>query len=155
MKIRTANKFDIPAIITMMKRYREHSPLPCLRDADNVPYIESIITHILAGRGIIFIAEWTDGPIGMLIALKNPNVWDPAILVMNELAYWVNQEHRGSSAGYRLLDAYRQHCQELVNTGEIRFFTISKMVNSPDLKYEKFGFEKLEEMWRSEECQPV
>lgn len=155
MKIRLANKFDIPNLIRMMKNYREHSPIPCLKSADNESYVTDILTHILMGRGVIFVAEWTEGAIGMLIAVKNSNIWDPNIMVMNELAYWVDEQHRGSTAGYRLLSAYREYCQDLIDNKEIKFYTISKMVNSPDLKYERFGFEKLEEMWRSQECQQV
>lgn len=155
MKIRTADRFDIPEIIRMMKNYREASPIPTLKDADNVPYVTNILTHIIIGRGVIFVAEQEAKIIGMLIAIKNPNVWDPDIMVMNELAYWVEPDNRGSTAGYRLLDAYRRHCQDMMDKREIKFYTISKMVNSPDLNYGKFGFEKLEEMWRSTECHQV
>jgi hypothetical protein len=83
----------------------------------------------------------------MLIALKNPNVWDNSILVMNELAYWVNPESRGSSAGYRLIKAYQEYAEELKSQGKIKAYTISKMVTSPDLNYSRFGFNKIEEMW--------
>ena len=53
-------------------------------------------------------------PFGMLIAVLNHNVWDPNVKVMNELAYWVDEDQRGTSAGYRLLEMYRKHCQQMV-----------------------------------------
>jgi hypothetical protein len=66
---------------------------------------------------------------------------------MNELAYWVNPEARGTSAGYRLLKTYVDIATIMKNSGEITYFTVSKMINSPDLNYERFGFKKLEETW--------
>jgi len=82
-----------------------------------------------------------------LIAMRNPNVWDPKIMMMNELAYWVEPEHRGSTAGYKLIKKYKEYAEELKSNGDIQAYTISKMTTSPDLKYDRLGFEKIEEMW--------
>ena len=147
MKIRTANKYDLPEILDMLRNYRGQTPWKRLAECDNEQHVSNIIAHILAGAGLIIIAEW-EKPAGMLIAVKNHNVWDPELMMMNELAYWVEPEHRGSTAGYRLLDTYRKTCEQMKQRGEIEGFTISKMINSPDLDYGRFGFEKLEEMWR-------
>jgi GNAT superfamily N-acetyltransferase len=83
----------------------------------------------------------------MIMALKNENLWDPEIHAFNELAFWVEPEHRGTSAGYRLLKAYQEAAEQAKASGEIKYYTISKMINSPDLSYDRFGFRKLEEMW--------
>ena len=147
MKIRYANKFDIPALITMMKHYREQSPLPCLLRSNNEEYVTKMLTEILVGRGVIFVADYEGLTVGMLIAMRNHNLWDPEIMAINELAYWVEPEHRNTSAGYKLLSKYRNWCEQAKMLGTIDYYTISKMVNSPDLKYDKFGFKKLEEMW--------
>jgi hypothetical protein len=72
---------------------------------------------------------------------------DPKILMLNELAYWVNPESRMSSAGYKLIKRYQEAAEELKQQNDIQAYTISKMVTSPDLKYDRFGFEKIEEMW--------
>lgn len=155
MIVRSANPFDLPELVRMVKNYQEVSPVLCLKNSLNYLYVEQIITQILAGRGQIFVAESEQNLCGMLVAVNNTNVWDPEIKVMNELAYWVDPEHRGTTAGHRLLTAYQKYCQQLIADKQIKFYTISKMVNSPDLSYERFGFKKLEEMWRSEECQQV
>lgn len=148
MKIRVANRFDIPRLIDLMKHYRDASPLPCLLESNNIKHVESMLTQIIVGKGIVFVAGVDDKRIdGMLIAMRNPNLWDPNIVAMNELAYWVEPDSRNSSAGYKLLSKYREYCEELKQQGSIDYYTISKMVNSPDLRYDRFGFKKLEEMW--------
>lgn len=147
MKIRAADKFDLPEIIEMLRHYRSATPWARLADCDNEKHVTNMLTHLIAGAGIILLAEW-DKPAGMLIAVKNYNVWDPELMMVNELAYWVEPDYRGSTAGYRLLNEYVKRCEAMKSRGEIEGYTISKMVNSPDLNYGKFGFEKLEETWR-------
>lgn len=145
--IRQANKFDIDAIIGMLKQYREVAPIDVLRYADDEEYIKRLLTEIISGMGFILLAEKDEIAIGMLIAAKIPNIWNPKIMQCSEVAYWVKPENRGGTAAYRLIAVYVEKCEELKSQGIISFYTISKMNNSPDLKYNKFGFEKLEDTW--------
>lgn len=147
--IRLGNKFDTPYIIKMLKDYRSATPWQRMSQCDNEPYIKTLLQQVFAGQGVVFIAERELDPVGMLIAIKNTNIWDPSLVVMNELCYWVDPEHRGGTSGYRLLAAYKQHCDQLKSQGAIEAYTISKMSNSPDLDFARFGFEKLEEYWRA------
>lgn len=146
MKIRPASPFDISAILEMLREYRENTPLDFLREADNAVYITQVLTEIMAGRGVALVAE-TDKIVGMMLASISPSAWSPKHLVLTELAYWVCVEARGSSAAHRLIAAYVELGNELKTKGSISAFFISKMVNSPDLNYGRFGFTKLEEFW--------
>lgn len=145
--IRQADRWDIPNIIELLKNYRTATPWDRLSQCDNENYIIQILTHILTGAGVIFVSEKEKSLLGILIAVKNINMWDPTIVQLDEIAYWVEPEHRGGTVGYRLIKQYVDYAQELKDAGQIEAYTISKMVNSPDLKYNKFGFEKLEEKW--------
>jgi GNAT superfamily N-acetyltransferase len=149
MKIRLADRWDIPEIIEMLREYRGQTPWSRLALCDNEPYIRELLSHILAGMGQIFIAERNEEVVGMLLAIKNSNIWDPDLYVINEMAFWVRPEHRGTTAGYRLLTAYRDYCEQERSAGRIEAYTLSKMTTSPDLDYGRFGFEKLEETWRT------
>jgi N-acetylglutamate synthase-like GNAT family acetyltransferase len=145
--IRQANKFDMDAIIELLRKYQKNSPLDALRYANDEEYIRKLLTELLSGMGFIFLAEKDNVIIGMLIAAIFPNIWNPKAKQCSEVAYWVDPEFRGGLAAYRLITAYVKECEEMTRQGKINFFTITKMVNSPDLKYNKFGFSKLEETW--------
>jgi hypothetical protein len=145
-QVRDATPFDIPVLLEMLRRYRDCAPLPFLKEADDSIYITQVLTELMSGRGVCLLAE-TDKIVGMLISQVTPSMWSPKHLVLYEMAYWVNPEDRGSSAGYRLLKAYAEHGQAMKAQGRISAFFISKMSTSPDIKYDKFGFSKLEEMW--------
>lgn len=145
-KIRDASPFDIPVLLDMLRQYRHHTPLPFLAEADDEEHITNILSEIMAGKGIVLVAE-TDKIDGMIIASISPSLWNPKNFLMTEMAYWVNPDARGSSAGYRLLSAYVERGKALKSENRISAFFISKMNNSPDLKFNKFGFAKLEEFW--------
>ena len=134
-------------IVRMLKAYRDKAPAQFLRDSSNQEHIEKLITNILAGAGFILLAIKDEDPVGMVIAAQHPNIWNPEVTQVSEIAFWIDEEHRGGKSAHRLLHAYIQQCEEWKQEKRIDFFSLSKMVNSPDLSYEKFGFEKLEETW--------
>lgn len=145
--IRKANKFDIPFIIEMLKNYRNAAPLKVLNEANDKEYIEQLLYNLIVGTGFILLAEKDNLIIGTIIAVIIPNVWNPKIKQCSEIAYWVEPEFRGGTAAYRLIKSYIAECDMMMESGKIQMYTMSKMVNSPDLKYEKFGLSKLEETW--------
>lgn len=132
----------------MLNSYRDASPLEFHKDT-NEAHAGKIIDAVLLGAGVCFVAEDSKDVYGMLLAIKNPNVWDPTVMALHELAYWVDPEMRGGSAGYKLLKTYADYAKEQKEKGAITYYTVSKMVTSPDLDYSRFGFSKLEEMWRA------
>lgn len=144
--IRHANKFDLPHVIRMLHDYKKQSPLSIMATCDNEEHVSRIFNAILHGRGVALIAE-KEQPIGMLLGFIDQNIWDPNILMMREICYWIDENHRGGTAGYRLLKEYNKIGEDLVEAGRIEAYAISKMVNSPDLKYERFGYKKIEENW--------
>jgi hypothetical protein len=145
--IRKAGKFDVPFIVEMLKNYRDAAPLKVLNETNDREYIEQLLFSLIVGSGFILLAEKNNVIIGMIIAGIIPNIWNPQIKQCSEIAYWVEPEFRGGTAAYRLLYSYIEECDKMMESGRIQMYTMSKMVNSPDLKYEKFGLSKLEETW--------
>ena len=147
MKIRNANKFDFPKILEMLHRFKKAGPTALSSGFDNEDQVATIYAHIMAGRGLALVAEKDGELAGLLIAMIDPIIWDPDTRIMRELAYWVDEEYRGSTAGYRLIAEYVKQADQMVEDDRISAYVIAKMANSPDLKYDKFGFTKVEEVW--------
>ena len=145
MKIVEANKFHTDIIIEMLLRYKHETPVAAFSNYGNVEFVKKVLTHIFAGRGVALLAFKDEVPAGLLIGFIDQSIWDPELCILKELAYWVNVEFRGTSAAYRLLSKYNENAKSLLDSGRIQQWTISKMVNSPDLDYTKFGFSKVEE----------
>ena len=141
--IRKATKYDKTQIIEIIRLFRDESKIEQYRDFENVEYINRLLDSILAGQGIIYIE---DG-VGLIIGLIIPTIWCDKTLVLHELAWYVKPEFRHTTVGYRLLKAYVDYGKQLKESGRIKMFTITKMVTSPDIKYGRFGFSKLDENW--------
>ena len=148
MTVRHATPFDIPALIEMLREYREQTPLDFLKEADDEPYIKLMLSEIIHGKGVALISGDKEAT-GMLIAGIHGSRWSPKHLLLTELAFWVRPEHRGGTDAYRLLAVYVQEGKRLKSEGRIRNYFVSKMVTSPDLSYDRLGFKKLEEFWVS------
>lgn len=127
----------------MMKLFRAEAAIPQFENLDNEPYWNKLLDSILAGAGVVFIDEGK----GLLMALISHTAWCDKTFQMYELAWYVKPEYRHTSVGYRLLKSYIEYGRKLKEDGRITMFTIAKMVSSPDIKYEKFGFSKLDENW--------
>lgn len=145
MKIRKANKFDLPQLKQMLWNYHDSGNIKGL-DITSEETGLRILSMILAGGGVAFVSEKDNVLTGMLLAVRTPFLWDNSKLIMNEIAYWVEPEHRGSSAGYRLLKEYVEFCDELKDLNRISNYTISQM-EGQELNYSRFGFKPIEHTW--------
>jgi N-acetylglutamate synthase-like GNAT family acetyltransferase len=141
--IRQATRHDKKQIIELMKLFRDESKIEYVKNLRDETYINKLLDTILAGAGIIFIED----NVGLIMALITPTIWCDKTMQMQELAWYVKPEKRNTSIGYRLLKKYVEHGKELKQQGRISIFAIAKMVTSPDIKYGKFGFTKLDENW--------
>ena len=141
--IRQATKFDKTEIIEMMKQFRQEADLPEYMGEENEEYWNLLLDTILVGKGVLFLEEGK----ALLMALIHPTIWNNKINTMQELAWYVKPEFRHTTVGYRLLKAYIEYGNELKEDGRIKFFSVSKMDTSPDIKYQKFGFRKKDENW--------
>jgi N-acetylglutamate synthase-like GNAT family acetyltransferase len=141
--IRQATRQDKEQIIQLMKLFRAESNIKQYQGLDNEPYWNKMLDTILAGAGVIFIED----NVGLIMAIITPTIWCDKTLYMQELAWYVIPEKRNTSVGYRLLKKYVEYGNKLKEEGRISMFAIAKMVTSPDIKYGKFGFTKLDENW--------
>lgn len=146
-QIRNTSPFDLPAILDLLREYRSNMPYGLLQDADDAEYITTMLSELMAGKGLVLVAELDTKIIGVLISGIMPSIWSPKHFLLTEFAYYVKAEYRNGTAGYRLLNRYLEEAVKLKEEGRITNFFISKMVNSPDLNYGRYGFQKLEEFW--------
>tara|TARA_R110000868_G_scaffold182830_5_gene423957 strand:- start:44 stop:487 length:444 start_codon:yes stop_codon:yes gene_type:complete len=145
MKIRKANKFDLPQLKQMLWNYHDSGNIKGL-DITSEETGLRILSMILAGGGVALVSEKDNTLTGMLLAIRSPFLWDNTKTIMTEIAYWVEPEHRGSSAGYRLLKEYVEYCDELKDLNKISNYTISQM-EGQELNYSRFGFKPIEHTW--------
>jgi GNAT superfamily N-acetyltransferase len=141
--IRQATKYDKTEIIKMMQLFRAEADIEQYKHLDNIVYWNKLLDNILAGQGVIFLEQGK----GLIMALITHTAWCDRTFQMYELAWYVKPEYRNTTVGYRLLKEYIDYGKQLKEQGRIKLFSIAKMVSSPNIKYDKFGFNKLDETW--------
>ena len=137
--IRQANKYDIDKIIELLKDFAiktdsqlKGSPLDWSKT-----YVMQLITNIIAGQGFILI---DDKQTGILIAFKNHCFWnDKSIQLQEVMLHGYNK-----FVIARLIKEYIKIAKELLNKREINQATMSSY---NDLKFERYGMNKLEHIW--------
>lgn len=141
--IKKATKYDKLQIIEMLKMFRDEAELDYVKQLKDETYINKLLDMVFAGAGVVFVEDNK----GFIMGLITHTAWDDKTYQMYELAWYVKPEYRNTSIGYRLLKSYIDYGKELKDQGRIKLFTIAKMVTSPNIKYEKFGFKKMDETW--------
>jgi hypothetical protein len=141
--IRKATKYDKTEIIDMMQMFRAEADIEHYKHLDNVVYWNKLLDNIIAGQGVVFLEQGK----GLLMAIITHTAWCDRTFQMYELAWYVKPEYRNTTIGYRLLKKYIDYGKQLKEQGRIKFFSIAKMISSPNIKYDKFGFNKLDETW--------
>jgi len=141
--IRQATKYDKTEIIKMMQLFRAEADIEQYKHLDNIVYWNKLLDNILAGQGVIFLEQGK----GLIMALITHTAWCDRTFQMYELAWYVKPEYRNTTVGYRLLKEYIDYGKQLKEQGRIKLFSIAKMISSPNIKYDKFGFNKLDETW--------
>ena len=140
--IREANKYDKISIIEMIQEFGKESKLEHLNDL-KTDYLDNLLNTLFAGLGIVYIEEGK----GIIIGIINPSVWNKDFLMLHELAWYVRPAYRNTPIGYRLLKKYLEKSEELKDSNRINAVVMGKLDLSPNIKYDKFGFSKLEESW--------
>ena len=100
-QIRNASPFDIPQILDKLRDYRSHMPYGFLADADDAEHVKTLLTQLMAGQGVVIVAEQDKRIVGVLIAGVMPSIWSPKHLMLTEFAYWVDPEARNGTTGDR------------------------------------------------------
>ena len=140
--IRQANRYDKTWIIEMIQQFGRESGVKHLNNLQ-ADYLDALLNSLFAGLGVVLVEENK----GLIIGVINNSIWDKEYRMLHEIAWYVKPEFRNTPIGYRLLKEYIKQGDELKAAGRVSATIMGRLVTSPDIKYNKFGFTKLEESW--------
>lgn len=144
--IRKANRSDLSnltgLVLDFLKdtAYTKHIPQP------DVEHIKQLLFGLLQ-VGLVFVYEIDSKPVGLLAALKEPNLWVPSKHSMRELIWYVKQEHRGGVGAGKLFVKYCQACEDMMKRGEIDGYFTARMSTTADIDLESRGFRLTEKLY--------
>lgn len=148
MKIREADKFDLPKVLDLIDNFYNGVELDLKNYGQlDLEYVNKLYHHIILGGGVAIVAEKDEKLVGIILALKSPNIFYPDKTVLNELLVYVEPEHRKSSACYKMLVKFNEIAEQMIKDEQITTYTVTKTEHLDEIKFERFGFRKSEEVW--------
>lgn len=148
MKIRIANKFDLPYYIHLVHKIHTMAEIGTYNVPLDDTYLNSLFNTIIHGGGIALIVEDKE-PIGMMIGVISPNIWSPETLVMHQILLFIDEEYRNTRAAHMLITEYIDKCNELKEHKRISYHTISATKTMFDIDFTRFGYDWIEKTWLS------
>ena len=140
MLVRKATSDDIEAVAAMGRRFLQfapqsrHTPLTDEQVRERSAWLVESATVLLA---------CIDGKaVGMLACILVPTWLAPQVTMAHELAWWVDEEARGSSAAIRLVTAYETWARE--NDASVFCMSDLEVNDRVGRMLTKFGYEKAE-----------
>lgn len=147
MIIREATQSDWLDIKRLMIDFANFNPVEDLREPQyNHKHTDNVL-FTLSKQGMMLVAEDEDRVVGMLLASLVGDTWLPHIIRMVEVAWWVEEEYRSTTAGARLLKEYIARGVAMKEAGIISSFTLTTLATTPDLKLQDRGWEVIDYNW--------
>ena len=144
MTVRGAVFDDYEAIKRFMIDFANANPFKGLHNPHYKDMYANRLIDKIRKNGVALVAEKDGEIIGMLLAMVQGDIWLPIIKTMREVAWWVDPEHRGSSAGAKLLAEYTKVGDQLVDNNIISAYTITTLGMGDHLNLQKRGWSPIE-----------
>ena len=102
MQIRTATLADVPALVVLGTRFLAQAPLR----VDVPGEVLARSTERVIEHGVVFVGEDRGVIVAMLAGVESSVWFDPETRIAIELAWWVEETHRGTLGSLRLVRAF-------------------------------------------------
>lgn len=148
MIVRKANKFDLPYFIHVAKKVQDMDFIPDDKQVID-KHFNVLFNTIIHGGGIALIVE-SEEPIGMVVGIINENLWVPNMYMLTQILLFVDEDWRNTKAGYKLLEAYNNNVQQLIEQKRIETSVIHAAEPLHDVDFSRFGYKMSEKIWQLE-----
>jgi len=140
---------DINKAIVLLKEFVKETIYKDHSEQVNEMHLGKMVHFIMNGH-YAWLAELDNEPVGILLAVKEPNMWAPSEKQMRELVWYVKPEHRQGATAGRLFLEYCRVADSLLKDGEIQGYFSSVMASTTDIDFERRGFKKMEQIYLKE-----
>lgn len=137
------------AIILLQEFVKETIYRDLYPAASNEMHLGKMV-HLIMHNHYAWLAELDGEPAGILLAIKEANMWAPTQKQMRELVWYVKPEHRTGPTAGRLFLEYCRVADQLLKEGEIQGYFTTRMTTTRDQGLENRGFRLTEQTYLKE-----
>lgn len=144
--IRSATRSDLNTVTMLLMEFLSSTSYNSHTLAVEPEHIRKLAYSLLYS-GYTWLYYQDDTPVGLLIAVKEPNIWIPAKKSLRELVWYVREAYRGTTGAGRLFVEFCKTGDELLNSGEIQGYFTTRMTTTTDYDLERRGFRLTEKLY--------
>jgi hypothetical protein len=144
--IRLATRADLNRVADLITEFLQESSYAKYTNDVDREHIKRLI-YAVQRSGYIWILFNGEIATGLLIAVKEQNIWMPDKVSLRELVWYVKEEYRKTLGAGRLFIKFCEQGDELMSSGEIDGYFTTRMRSTEDYDLEKRGFRLMESLY--------
>ena len=144
--IRLATRSDLTLVTDLLVEFLLETSYDKHTDVIDHDHIKKLVFSMLQ-HGYIWLYFNGLVAVGLLVAVKEQNVWMPSKTSLRELVWFVRQEYRGTVGAGRLFIEFCQRAEQLLNNNDIQGYFTTRMTTTQDYDLESRGFRLTEKLY--------
>jgi len=144
--IRLATRSDLNLVTDLLTEFLQSTSYDNHTGDIDPSHIKKLVFSILQ-HGYIWLYFNGEVAVGLLVAVKEQNIWMPTKTSLRELVWYVRQEYRGTVGAGRLFIEFCQQAERLLNNGSIQGYFTTRMTTTQDYDLESRGFRLTEKLY--------
>lgn len=144
--IRLATRSDLNIVTDLLIEFLQTTSYDKHTSVINREHIKKMVFTVIH-HGYIWLYFNEEVAIGLLIAVKEQNMWMPDKTSLRELVWFVREEYRGTLGAGRLFIKFCEQAETLLNNDEIQGYFTTRMTTTRDYDLESRGFRLTEKLY--------
>ena len=144
--IRLATRADLNVIADLICEFLQETSYAKHTNAVDRQHILRLAYAVLH-QGYIWMLWNGQVCVGLLVAVKEQNIWMPDKVSLREMVWYVREEYRKTLGAGRLFVKFCEKGDELMAAGEIEGFFTTRMTSTTDYDLERRGFRLTEKLY--------
>lgn len=144
--IRRATRSDLTTVHSLLIDFLQSTSYDKhMADLDE-EHIKKLAYNVIQ-VGYVWLYEHEQVAVGLLIAIKEQNIWMPSKVSLRELVWFVKEEYRRSPGAGRLFIEFCRLGDQLLLNKEIEGYFTTRMATTGDYDLSKRGFREVERLF--------
>lgn len=144
--IRLATRADLNLVTDLIIEFLTDTSYTKHTEVIDREHIKKLVFSVIH-HGYIWLYFNDKIAVGLLVAVKEQNIWMPNKTSLRELVWYVREEYRGTIGAGRLFIEFCQQADELLNNDEIQGYFTTRMSSTQDYDLESRGFRLTEKLY--------
>jgi hypothetical protein len=144
--IRLATRSDLNLVTDLIIEFLSATSYTKHTDSIDRDHIKKLVFSVIH-HGYIWLYFNEEVAVGLLIAVKEQNMWMPNKTSLRELVWYVREEYRGTIGAGRLFIKFCEQAEVLLNNDTIQGYFTTRMSSTRDYDLESRGFRLTEKLY--------